>query len=63
MRIATSQVLRRGTVGRGMLDWGPFHSSEKRASMRDWVRRQAYCQAPPEPEGLAAVLPVLASAD
>ena len=59
VRIATSQVLRRGTVRRGMLDWGPFHSGEKRAAMRNWVSEQAYCQAPAEPEGLAAVVAAL----
>lgn len=25
-------------------DWGPFHSADKRRSMRDWVVRQSYCQ-------------------
>ncbi|QQA41794.1 transglycosylase SLT domain-containing protein [Pelagovum pacificum] len=43
VRIATRQVARYGTVSRGMRDWGPFHSSSKRAEMRDWVSQQAYC--------------------
>ena len=63
VRIATSQVTRRGTVSRGMLDWGPFHSGEKRVSMRNWVREQDYCQVPPEPEGLAALIPALATVE
>lgn len=45
VRIATAQVTRRGTVGRGMLDWGPFHSETKRADMRQWISAQDYCQA------------------
>ena len=44
VRIATYQVLRRGTVTRGMRDWGPFHSEAKRADMASWTREQAYCQ-------------------
>ena len=60
VRIATSQVLRRGTVSRGMLDWGPFHSGEKRAAMRDWVRNQAYCAAPATE--VAALAPAAAAA-
>lgn len=45
VRIATRQVLRRGTVTRGMRDWGPFHSSGKRADMAAWTRDQDYCSA------------------
>lgn len=44
IRIATHQVMSRGTVARGMLDWGPFHSSSKRDEMRAWVVQQPYCQ-------------------
>ncbi|MFQ6551949.1 transglycosylase SLT domain-containing protein [Aestuariibius insulae] len=44
VRIATHQVQRRGTIARGMLDWGPFHSSGKRAEMRAFTRAQSYCQ-------------------
>jgi len=45
VRIATAQVSKRGTVSRGMLDWGPFHSEGKRADMKAWTREQSYCQA------------------
>ena len=45
VRIATKQVLRRGTVTRGMRDWGPFHSSSKRDDMSGWTSRQSYCRA------------------
>lgn len=44
VRIATAQVSKRGTVSRGMLDWGPFHSTAKRDDMRSWTRQQSYCQ-------------------
>ncbi|WP_108483622.1 transglycosylase SLT domain-containing protein [Oceaniglobus ichthyenteri] len=44
VRIATAQVSKRGTVSRGMLDWGPFHSAGKRADMQTWTRQQSYCQ-------------------
>jgi len=46
VRIASRQVARYGTVARGMRDWGPFHSAEKRESMRAWVSSQSYCAAP-----------------
>jgi hypothetical protein len=46
VRIAARQVSRHGTVSRGMRDWGPFHSSEKREDMRAWVASQSYCTAP-----------------
>lgn len=45
VRIAAHQVSRRGSVSRGMLDWGPFHSDSRRAEMRAWVSSQEYCQA------------------
>lgn len=45
VRIATAQVTKRGTVGRGMLDWGPFHSSQKREDMQAWTRQQPFCAA------------------
>ncbi len=44
VRIAAAQVSRRGTVSRGMLDWGPFHSASKRAEMAAWTRAQPYCR-------------------
>nr|WP_099826876.1 transglycosylase SLT domain-containing protein [Oceaniglobus indicus] len=44
VRIATAQVTKRGTVSRGMLDWGPFHSAGKRAEMQAWTRAQPYCK-------------------
>ena len=44
VRIAAHQVNRRGTVARGMLDWGPFHSQSKRRDMAAWTRAQDYCQ-------------------
>ena len=44
VRIASAQVLRRGSVDRGMRDWGPFHSQAKRAEMRAWTRAQPYCK-------------------
>jgi len=43
VRIAAHQVPKRGTVARGMRDWGPFHFSDKRAAMAAWTRSQAYC--------------------
>ena len=43
VRIAAHQVADRGTVRRGMLDWGPFHSAAKRAEMSAWTRAQPYC--------------------
>ena len=47
VRIAAHQVTTRGSVARGMLDWGPFHSDSRRAEMRAWVSTQDYCR----PEG------------
>ncbi len=44
VRIAAAQVSKRRTIGRGMLDWGPFHSSAKRAEMSAWTRAQDYCR-------------------
>lgn len=49
VRIAARQVTRRGDVSNGMKDWGPFHSSSKRAEMASFTRSQAYCQ-PPKPQ-------------
>ncbi|MEM1273709.1 MAG: transglycosylase SLT domain-containing protein [Pseudomonadota bacterium] len=47
LRIMAATVARDGVVSEGMAgvaaDWGPFHSGRKRAAMRDWVSRQAYC--------------------
>ncbi|MFQ6548398.1 transglycosylase SLT domain-containing protein [Aestuariibius sp. 2305UL40-4] len=43
IRIASAQVQRRGSVARGMLDWGPFHSGSKRAEMRAFTQSQPYC--------------------
>lgn len=50
VRIAAKQVPRRGTVSRGMRDWGPFHNASKRAEMASFTRTQAYCTPRPEPE-------------
>lgn len=49
VRIASRQVQRRGTIRRGMLDWGPFHDARKRAQMAAWTREQSYCQIPASP--------------
>lgn len=46
VRIAAAQVTKRGSVNTGMRDWGPFHSSSKRAEMAAWTRSQPYCKAP-----------------
>ena len=43
VRIAANQVPKRGSVSRGMRDWGPFHSASKRAEMSAWTRAQSYC--------------------
>lgn len=43
VRIASAQVTERGTINRGMLDWGPFHSQAKRSEMAAWTRAQPYC--------------------
>lgn len=61
VRIAAVTVPRDGVVSAGMrglaADWGPFHSSSKRADMIEWVRSQPYCApAPAEPEGPFAAL-------
>ncbi|ABD54786.1 transglycosylase SLT domain-containing protein [Jannaschia sp. CCS1] len=72
IRIMGITVPRDNVVSEGMqgvaADWGPFHSSRKREDMRDWVREQDYCQAPPpqmrpvmRPERLAEVAPVAAA--
>lgn len=50
IRIAARQVPKRGTVSRGMRDWGPFHYSDKRAEMASFTREQSYCTPQPEPE-------------
>lgn len=55
VRIAAHQVTKRGTVNRGMRDWGPFHSGSKRAEMAAWTRSQEYCAVKPEPEPTLAV--------
>ena len=44
VRIAANQVPKRGSINRGMRDWGPFHSASKRAEMSAWTRAQPYCQ-------------------
>lgn len=63
VRIMAATVPRDGVVADDMrgvaADWGPFHSRRKREDMRDWVRAQPYCQAPPprpvmRPEGFLA---------
>lgn len=43
VKIAANQVPKRGSVSRGMRDWGPFHSAAKRAEMSAWTRAQPYC--------------------
>lgn len=61
VRIAAHQVAKRGSVNRGMRDWGPFHSSSKRADMAAWTRKQEYCQVKPkEAPTITARLAVLA---
>ena len=62
VRIASHQVQRRGSVARGMLDWGPFHSPSKRAQMAAWTREQAYCR-PHAPVLESSVRPVARPAD
>jgi hypothetical protein len=51
VRIMAVTVPRDRVVAEGMrgvaADWGPFHSRRKREDMRNWVRSQAYCVAPP----------------
>ena len=44
VRIAANQVPKRGSVARGMRDWGPFHHESKRAEMSAWTRSQSYCR-------------------
>ena len=43
VRIAANQVPKRGSVARGMRDWGPFHHASVRAEMAEWTRAQSYC--------------------
>ena len=47
-RIMAVTVPRDGVVSKGMrgvaADWGPFHSRRKREDMKNWVRKQEYCQ-------------------
>lgn len=49
IRILAHTVPRDGVVSQGMrgvaADWGPFHSSRKRADMQEWMRAQPYCQS------------------
>ena len=49
LRIMAVTVPRDQVVSRGMrgvaADWGPFHSSAKRADMMAWTRQQSYCTA------------------
>lgn len=47
VKIAAHQVSTRGSVSRGMLDWGPFHSENRRTEMREWVSSQDYCSPDP----------------
>ncbi len=48
IRIMAHTVPRDGVVAAGMrgvaADWGPFHSSAKRADMAAWTSSQDYCQ-------------------
>jgi hypothetical protein len=52
LRIMGITVPRDQVISEGMrgvaADWGPFHSARKREEMRTWLRRQDYCQPPPE---------------
>nr|WP_093359974.1 transglycosylase SLT domain-containing protein [Tropicimonas isoalkanivorans] len=52
IRIMARTVARDGVVSRGMrgvaADWGPFHSSSKRADMIAWTSAQPFCQAKPK---------------
>ncbi len=49
VRIMARTVRRDGVVARNMrgvaADWGPFHSSAKRADMMEWTAAQPYCTA------------------
>ena len=62
IRIMGITVPRDNVIAEGMrgvaADWGPFHSRRKREDMRNWVREQEYCQAPP-----AVVRPVMRPED
>lgn len=47
LRIMAKTVNRDRVISAGMrgvaADWGPFHSSKKRADMKAWTRKQPYC--------------------
>ncbi len=57
IRIMARTVPRDGVVSQGMrgvaADWGPFHSSSKRADMIAWTRSQPFCQPKAEAKVLA----------
>lgn len=63
VRIAAHQVVKRGTVSRGMLDWGPFHSSSKREEMAAWTRAQSYCQPKPAKTRFGLSMPLVTVPD
>lgn len=48
LRIMGATVARDGVIAQGMrgvaADWGPFHSTRKRESMRSWLRDQPFCR-------------------
>lgn len=52
IRIMSHTVARDGVVSQGMrgvaADWGPFHSSSKRADMIAWTSAQPFCQEKPQ---------------
>jgi hypothetical protein len=58
IRIMARTVERDGVVSAGMrgvaADWGPFHSSSKRADMIAWTSAQPYCQPGAPERGLFA---------
>jgi hypothetical protein len=64
VRILNVTVPRDGVVARGFkgvaADWGPFHSERKREDMRQWIKRQPFCNGlyasmrpAPRPDGPA----------
>jgi hypothetical protein len=52
LRIMGITVPRDQVISEGMrgvaADWTPFRSAEKREEMRTWLRRQDFCQPPPD---------------
>lgn len=56
IRILARTVPRDGVVAAGnrgaAADWGPFHSSSKRADMINWTRSQPFCQPKAQAKGV-----------